>query len=247
VAKFCDTLFRSTPEQAAEAAAAAIAEGFPADAIGEAISLAANQLVLRDEGRKAEWAQPNKPAGSVHGDSIGVHACDTANAWRAIARAGDRRTLVSSLILGAYQVARDRTIRGGEFLKWEPYPRPEHREAVRAVGADALSRELIAAIRDKDQGRAAAVANRLGQEKAKAADVFALLRGFAVSEDGALHAEKYYRTAAEDYAASRPAFKWRQLVALARVMASGYGYPAPGYKEACRLLNVNEDATASAK
>jgi hypothetical protein len=61
---------------------------------------------------------------------------------------------------------------------------------------------------------------------------------FATSEDGALHAEKYYRTVTEEFALTRPAFRWRQLVALARVTASEYGFPAPGYAEACRLLKV---------
>ncbi len=71
----------STPEQAADAVAAALAEGIAHEAIGEALSLAANQLVLRDNGRpKAN--NPHKPVGSVHGDGIGVHACDSANAWR---------------------------------------------------------------------------------------------------------------------------------------------------------------------
>src|SRR5213593_4880841 len=41
------TFFSSTPEQAAAAAAAALAEGFAPAVIGEAISLAANQLILR--------------------------------------------------------------------------------------------------------------------------------------------------------------------------------------------------------
>jgi hypothetical protein len=59
-----------------------------------------------------------------------------------------------------------------------------------------------------------------------------------VSEDGALHAEKYYRTVSEEFATTRPAFRWRQLVALARVTASEFGYPAPGFKEACDLLGV---------
>jgi hypothetical protein len=68
--------------------------------------------------------------------------------------------------------------------------------------------------------------------------VFDLLLRYAVSEDGALHAEKYYRTVTEEFAAARPAFRWRQLVALARVTASEYGFPAPGYAEACRLLKV---------
>ena len=68
--------------------------------------------------------------------------------------------------------------------------------------------------------------------------MFDLLLRYAVSEDGALHAEKYYRTCSEEFAAARPAFRWRQLVALARVTASAYGYAAPGYKDACGLLKV---------
>jgi hypothetical protein len=42
----------------------------------------------------------------------------------------------------------------------------------------------------------------------------------------------------EEFAATRPAFRWRQVVALARVTASEHGQPAPGYAEACRLLEV---------
>ena len=59
---------------------------------------------------------------------------------------------------------------------------------------------------------------------------------FAVSEDGALHAEKFYRTVTEEFESSRPAFRSRYLVALARVTASAHGYAAPGYADACRLL-----------
>ena len=66
--------------------------------------------------------------------------------------------------------------------------------------------------------------------------MFSLLRGYAISEDGALHAEKYYGTTSDEFAAGRPAFKWRQLVALARVTASEHGYPAPGFAEAKKLL-----------
>src|SRR5205823_6483594 len=82
VERLSETIFKGTPEQAAGAVAEALAEGFAPEAIGEAISLAVNQLVLRDNGRPKEWAEPNKPVGSVHGDGIGVHACDSANAWR---------------------------------------------------------------------------------------------------------------------------------------------------------------------
>jgi hypothetical protein len=236
VEKFANTIFNGTAVQAADAVAAALAEGFSADAIGEAISLAANQLVLRDEGRPKQWAQPNKPEGSIHGDSIGVHACDAIHAWRNLAAAGDRRSQVTSLIIAGYEVARDRTNRA-EFTKWEAYPRAEHLDKVKGVPADTLLKELDSAIRDKDQVRAAALTGRLGVEKPSAAkEVFALFRNYATSEDGALHAEKYYGTVTDEFARARAAFKWRQLVALARVTASAYGYAAPGHKEACEVL-----------
>ena len=59
---------------------------------------------------------------------------------------------------------------------------------------------------------------------------------YAVSEDGALHAEKFYRTASEEFASTRAAFRWRHLVALARVTASEYGRPAAGMAEARALV-----------
>src|SRR5206468_2331994 len=97
---------------------------------------------------------------------------------------------------------------------------------------------LDAAIKARDQARAAAVTQRYGELGHASGTVFQLLMGFAISEDGALHAEKYYRTVAEEFALTRPAFRWRQLVGLARVTASEYGFPAPGYAEACKLLKV---------
>ena len=84
-------------------------------------------------------------------------------------------------------------------------------------------------------------------EAAASRPVFDLLLQYAVSEDGRLHAEKYYRTVTEEFASIRPAFRWRQLVALARVTASTYGMTqkdqpagrAPGYLEARRLLDLS--------
>ena len=234
--KLADAVFGSSPADAAGAVAAALAEGFAPDAVGEAIAVAANQLVLRDEGRPKAWASATKPVGSCHGDSVGVHGCDSANAWRNIARHGDHRTTVTSLILGAYHVASDRS-RGGEFLKWQPYPRGEHAETVKDVAADKLLTELETAIKANDQGRSAALAARLGEgSKPDPKPLFALLRKYAVSEDGALHAEKYYRTVTEEFAATRSALRWRQLVALARVTASAHGAPAAGVGEAVKLL-----------
>ena len=94
------------------------------------------------------------------------------------------------------------------------------------------------AIRAKDQPRACAAVAAYGAAGHESRPMFDLMLRFAVSEDGSLHAEKYYRTVTEEFAASRPAFRWRQLVALARVTTSEYGFPAPGYAEACKLLKV---------
>lgn len=238
VAHLADTIFNGSPETAAEAAAAALAEGITPDAVGEAITLATNQLVLRDAGRREREVQPGKPLGSVHGDSIGVHACDSANAWRNMARASDGRNAVACLILGAYQAAYDRVNRGGDFTTWQPRPLSEDLAVVRPTDPAALRDELESAIRGNDQNRACAVAQRYGDLQHDPRPLFNLLLRYAVSEDGALHAEKFYRTASEEFAATRPAFRWRHVVALARVTASAYGRTAPGYDEACEKLGV---------
>lgn len=236
IERMSDTILRGTPEQAAEAAAAALAEGMNPDAVGEAFCLAANQLVLRDNGRTAAQASPAKPVGSVHGDSIGVHACDSANAWRNLARAANPRNKAVCLILGAWQVARDRG--NPSFMTQQPYPREDAQARVRDLGRDVLVRNLDDAIKANDQARAAAVAQRYVQLDLPVRPVLDLLLNYAISEDGALHAEKYYRTATAEYAASRPAFRSRQIVALARVTASAHGHSAPGHTDACRLLGV---------
>jgi len=231
------TIFAATPARAADAAAAALAEGFHPNAVGDAITLAANQLVLRDNGR-ARVEGPNKPIGSIHGDSIGVHACDSANAWRNMARISNPRNRAVCLILGAWQVAHDRAERGGNFLTWEPYPRAEAREAIRSVAADRLLPSLEDAIRNRDQVRAAAIVHRVSEGNPSPRPLFDLMLRTAISEDGALHAEKFYRTVSEEFASTRPAFRWRHLIALARVTASQHGYAAPGHADACRLLGV---------
>ena len=238
VEKLSQTFFTSTGAQAAEAAAAALAEGFAPDTVSEAIALAANQLVLRDHGRPPQWEAPNKPVGSVHGDSIGVHACDSANAWRNMARVTNARNSFACVILGAYQVAIDRAVPGTDFQNWLPLPVPNHVASVKSTDSAALLREAEEAIRGNLQAHASAIVHRYGELGHPAKDVMALLLRYAVSEDGSLHAEKYYRTATQEFAAARPAFRWRQLVALARVTASEHGRPAPGYADACRLLNV---------
>jgi hypothetical protein len=238
VDKMSTTIFQSKAEEAAEAAAAALAEGIDPDAVGEAITLAANQLVLRDSGRRQNEVRPGKPLGSVHGDSIGVHASDSANAWRHMARVAGPRNAACCLIMGAYQASIDRVERGGDFLNWHPRPWAEHKQSVTAHDPATLLQEAEAAIRANDQARACAVVARCGELGHPARPVFDLLLKYAVSEEGALHAEKYYRTVAEEFAETRPAFRWRHLIALARVTASECGQPAPGYADACRMLGV---------
>jgi hypothetical protein len=238
VGQLSETFFKSTPAQAAEAAALALAEGFLPDAIGEAITLAANQLVLRDIGRQGNQVQKSKPAGSVHGDSIGVHASDSANAWRNLAKVSNSRNAAACLILGAYQVAFDRINRGGDFLTWNPYPHEAHTRAITSVTQASLLPSLDEAIRSNEQARACALVARAAELGVPARDLFAAMLKFAISEDGALHAEKYYRTAYEEFHSTRPTYRWRQLVALARVTASEHGTPAPGYGQACELLGV---------
>jgi hypothetical protein len=233
VEHLADAILSGTRDQAAEAAAAALAEGIDPHAVGEAISLAANALLLHDPGRREQDVQPGKPAGCVHGDSVGVHASDSANAWRNIARVGNERTRVASLIVGAYHTAGqvDRVTK-------EPYPYAKLLSEFATTPPDGLLGATEEAIRGNDQARACAAVHRYGELKLPAEPMFALLVKYAVSEDGALHAEKFYRTAVEEYATTRPAFRWRQLVALARVTASEFGYAAPGYEESCDLLGV---------
>ncbi|HVW38454.1 MAG TPA: hypothetical protein VHB99_14160, partial [Pirellulales bacterium] len=238
VESMSQTLFTSTPAQAAEAVAAALAEGMSAESIAEAISLTANQLVLRDSGRTAGQAQPNKAIGSVHGDSIGVHASDTAHAWRNIALASNDRNRAASLVMAGYQVARDRSARATEFLEWKPRPYAEELAALPVRNGEELLKDLDGAIREKNQNLACALVHRYGESGYHAQPVFDLLLKYAISEDGALHAEKYYRTTSDEFANARPKFRWRQLISLARVTASECGQPAPGYQQACELLKV---------
>lgn len=220
-------------EAAADAVAAALAEGFAPESINAAIALAANELLLRDPGRPAKYASPAKPAGSVHGDSVGLHASDAANAWRNIAAVSNHRNAVAGLVVAAYHTAGQH---GGQLA--DPYPQAADLEKATATDPGPLLRRAEDAITSGDQLMAAATVHRYGELGHDPRPVFNLLLRYAVSEDGALHAEKYYRTVTEEFALARPTFRWRQLVALARVTASEHGTLAPGLADARRLLGV---------
>jgi hypothetical protein len=235
IEKMCNTIVTSNREVAADAVAAALADGISPEDIGEAISLAANALLLRDT------------ADRTHGDSKGVHASDSANAWRNIARVSNHRNAVASLIVGAYHTAGQ----GGNLHK-QPLPFAEHLEKFTGDDPAALLKQTEGAIRENNQTRACAAIYRYGQLGHAPRGVFDLLLKYAISEDGRLHAEKYYRTVSEEFASMRPAFRWRQLTALARVTASSFAYTredkhghrAPGYDEACKLLGIDPSGAA---
>jgi hypothetical protein len=216
-----------------DAVAQALHEGFLPESIGEAISLAANMLVLHDPGRPEQWSNADKPVGSCHGDSVGVHASDAANAWRNIVRVSDHRNTVASLIVGAFHTAGQ-----SDRSNAKPYPFAEQLAEVKTDDAKQLLQQAETAIRAKEQFHAAALVARYGQAGHDAQPVFDMLLKFATSEDGALHAEKYYHTVGSEFASMRPAFRWGQLVALARVTASEFGHKSAGYEEAKKLLNV---------
>ncbi|MEZ6135029.1 MAG: hypothetical protein R3C53_08990 [Pirellulaceae bacterium] len=232
LADLSQVVFNGSREQAARAVADALKDGMSIESVGEALSLAANHLLLFDPGRTEEQASQDKPTGSVHGASVGVHACDSANAWRNIARVSNYRNQFASLIVGAYHTAGQRRESLSEEL---PY-----REHAQSLLGDSPSRleQLDEAIRSGDQLTASALTYSYVSEGGKPSELMQKLLKFAVSEEGALHAEKFYRTIQEEHRTTRPTLNWRHLVALARVTASEYGFPAAGMSEARELLNL---------
>ena len=233
VEKLAQTFYSGTREEAAEAAAAVLAEGFAPEDIGEAMSLAATMLILNDPGRPEKWASPDKPRESVHGASVGVHASDAANSWRNIARVTNQRNAVCSLIVGAWHTAGQTG-----YVSDTPFAFDAEAITAKKLDAEALIAELVTAIESKSQARAMAVVRSWELAGNPPAPIFDCLRRYAVSEDGALHAEKYFRTVVETFATTRPEFRWRHLIGLARVTASEYGWPAPGREQARDLLRT---------
>lgn len=225
------TIYQGPPAKSAEAAAAALSEGVSPEVVGEAVSLASNLLTLRQPA--SEWR--------THGDSAGVHSADATNAFRNMARHSDPQFAISGLIIAAYHVAIHRAFHA------DAYPTADHRAAIKAKDQAGLLAEAEDAVRHNDQPRAAAAIALYGEAGGTADGVLNSMLQFTISEDGRLHGEKFFQTVQEEYRTTRPAFRWRQMIALARVTASAYGYDrtdkqghrAPGYEDACRLLKVS--------
>ncbi len=228
---FSNTIYNATKFDASQAVAEAMAEGISPKSICQGISLACNQLTLRQSGNPLR----------THGASAGVHSSDAANAWRhMISNANDLNQKVG-LLVSAWHT--------GRYDQWstDPYPLEKHFEQVKTDKADQLLGLCEEAIRANDQGGATAAVHRYLELGFETEPVFAMMRKYAISEDGRLHSEKFYRTVREEFDVARPAFRWRHLVALARVTASAYAYDvednhghrAPGYEDACKLLKVD--------
>ena len=223
-------IYQGPPEKSADAAAAALAEGISPEVVGEAISLASNMLVLKQ----------GPDAWRTHGDSAGVHSSDATNAFRNMARVCRPNLAASGLVVAAYHVAAHRP------FNHEAYPTEGHRATIKTTDPTKLLDEAEDAIRNNNQGRAAAAIAIYGEGGHSPQAVFDRMLKYTISEDGRLHGEKYFQTVQEEFRTMRPAFRWRQIVGLARVTASAYGYDrddkygkrAPGYEEACRLLKV---------
>lgn len=224
------TVFGASRDDAAAAVAEALAAGYSPEDVGEAISLAANKLLLCDPGRRDD-RDALKPRGSVHGASVGVHAQDAANAWREIARVTAPANAAASLIVGAYHTAgQSSNVQSKELAL------PDDRPGLDAKDGPALLEGARKCIAERDQLGTCAFVRRYEALGADPRAVFHLLLGFAVSEDGALHAEKFYCTAEREFATTRPARRWNHLVALGRVTASEHGWRAPGVDRARELL-----------
>ena len=227
IERLADSFFGASCASAADTAAEALAAGTDPLDVGRALSLASARLLLHDPGLPRE--QPGKPIGSVHGASVGVHASDAANAWKHIAAVGGARNAFASLIAGAYHTA-------GQSGGVGKLAYDHDAETCTKKEPAALLDEISGRIRARDQKGACAAARRYCELGHPAADLFSMLLPFAISEDGALHAEKFFRTAQEEHANAREKHRATYLVALTRVMASHYGFPAPGVEQARQLL-----------
>jgi hypothetical protein len=223
-------IMRSGRDEAANAAANALADGFSIDVVGEALSRAGVRLLLGDPGMKS--AQPGKPKGSVHGASVGVHACDSAQAWRNISRVCGPANAIASLIAGAWHT-------GGQL--YASSETPVHlatTEEVARIAPSELPTALRESVAKRDQKRAAAIGARWQSAGHAASLAFDAVIEDMSQCDGALHHEKFFRTCCEGHAQSPEVFRADWLAGVARVAASGHGVEAPGYAAAVERLGV---------
>jgi hypothetical protein len=227
VEKWSETVYGPDRTAAAGLVAQALADGYEPTSVCMAMSVAATKLLLHDPGRAA--AEPGKPVGSVHGASIGVHASDAANSWRALTRNFSDPLAFASTIACAYHTA-------GQSRGMSVQPFDHDAEPCSLTEPAKLLAEIEARIRARDQKGACSAARRYCELGHSDDELIMRLLQFAVSEDGALHAEKYFSTVHDEHQGTSTSMRRMHLVALTRVMASQQGFPAPGVEETRKLL-----------
>ena len=109
-----------------------------------------------------------------------------------VTRANNRNAIVGMLVSAWHT---------GRYFPWETsaYPLEEHFEKIKTDQASSLLGICEEAIRDNDQPTAAAAVHRYCAKGYQSRPVFELMLKYAISEDGRLHSEKYYRTIREEY------------------------------------------------
>ncbi len=224
-------IFTSGRDAAAGLVAARLSAGVSREDIGEALSLAAVRLLLHDPGRSS--GSRGKPKGSVHGASVGLHAADSANAWRGIAAVTAAPNANASLVTAAWHAAGQ----SGRMDRSTPHHAGAHESAAGVAPEDLLG-AMQEAVRGADQKLSCALAQRYLESGRDPEALIAVLVEPAVEFDGALHHEKYFHTATQEHARSRPEFRSQHLMALTRVMASGYGFEAKGLALSRSVLGV---------
>jgi hypothetical protein len=223
-------IFAADKDDGAREMAAALAT-FRRDTLGEALTLASNRLLLNDPGRTR--GERGKPKGSVHGASVGVHASDSARAWRSLVATVEPHRRDAALLTAAYHTAgQSHRVRTDEF------PWRAKLDELRTGDAKVLLGQLADTVEAGDQALAVAAVEHCGDAGVETERVLDLLLHYGTTQDGALHAEKYFSTVVEDLASARPAFRRRHLRGLARVTASEHGFPDPGYARAREVLGA---------
>ena len=186
ISRLANVLTDSSREDGAAAAATSLAQGFDPRSVGEALSLASTRLLLRHPGRR-DMAK-GRPIGSVHGAGTGVHASDSALAWREIAASVQGVQRATALLTGAFHTAGQ-----GHHVNKHIYPFAEQGEAISRIAETRLGGALNEAVRGGHQTRAGAIAARMN-ELDRDEQAFEILRPIAVAQDGALHSAKQQHT-----------------------------------------------------
>lgn len=221
-------LTQASRKDGAGLVAEALKAGVAPEAIGEALSLASTHLMLRQEA--STRSATGRRRGSVHGAGVGVHSSDTAAAWRAMARFGSVNQRQLALVAGGYHVAGQKDRVASEWFDFWG-------KRFDSLEGQPLLSMLKHALNASDQENAAAAARCYVRRKHPLADILTVLRDASVRAEGALHAEKYYRTQVEAIEGDRPAFRELHMAALARVCASQSYADSPGHGEAVERLS----------